>query len=667
MKTISVFVAGAKNLQPLRLRLKAMANDLNNEYKRNGWDIAVNMVSYENFGDEQIIYNKFITEEADMILFLMEDRIGPITEEEYRLTVERQQKNGHPEHCVFLKEFDVRTDEIAHIEELMSSTSNKYYVCYKNPEDLLSKAKTRITELALKKWKSLDIKRSKRNPVKWAIAALCALLVLAAAFRFATGSTKSTYVYFEMPGFPKSMEQYGMNEKYFEQQLMHTLNDEAHNAQDKINRMLNSTTTQPNWNIHFPSTINPGRYNRLRYSLRRMIGCRDLKAALHLIESTDGITSNLFITDWNGKEYNSTTKISTEELKNFYNASSPLVMENAAYLSLPYSPVVSALYDYHIVDELLEYQMVSPWQNETYTPLEREAFLMEYANSGSPDAKMAYLLLGNYYEYQGIENGYNKTTLTKAIDYYTELMNDNTIDGFVKDKTDILKTYLTTEPSSDETLVDILEAKGAIQTQDCEQLIIIADEESIIDGSKQFFKATLYAFEKNSNDKWEETFAPNKVNLGVKGFASPNGKIEGDMKTPTGYYPITFAFGKKNDLTTRLDFIEIGKNHIWISDTTSNEYNTIINDSNGKYSNNKVNEKLFRNDDLYDYAIVIDYNVNPVVKGKGSAIFMHIQRSESHRTAGCISMSKEDIIKLIEWLDSARHPHIYLCKQMPLD
>ena len=79
MKTLSVFVAGAKNLQPLRLRLKAMANDLNNEYKRNGWDIAVNMVSYENFGDEQNIYNKFITEEADMILFLLEDRIGPKT------------------------------------------------------------------------------------------------------------------------------------------------------------------------------------------------------------------------------------------------------------------------------------------------------------------------------------------------------------------------------------------------------------------------------------------------------------------------------------------------------------------------------------------------------------------------------------------------------------
>ena len=667
MKTLSVFVAGAKNLQPLRLRLKAMANDLNNEYKRNGWDIAVNMVSYENFGDEQNIYNKFITEEADMILFLLEDRIGPKTEEEYRLTVETQKKKGHPEHCVFLKEFETQTNEIAHIEELMSSTSNKYYVCYKNPEDLLSKAKTRVTELALKKWKSSDRKKTKRSPIKWVIAALCFLLALAVAFRFAIGSPKANYVYFEMPGFPKSLEQYGMNEKYFEQQLLHTQHDEALQAQDKLNRMLNATTTPAGWSIGFPSNIKSARYNNIRNTLRSMLGCQDLKVALHLIESDDAFTSNLFITDWNGKEYKSTAEISIEELKDLDSSSSLFIRKNAANLSFPYSPIVSALYDYHFVDELLEYQLVSPWQNEIYTPLEREASLLEYASSGSPDAKMAYLLLGNYYEYQGLENGYEKTSLAKAIDYYTQLMNDNTIDDFIKDKTDILDTYMATTSSSDETLVDILEAKGVFQTQDCDQIIIIADEESLVVESKQFYKATLYTFEKDSIGQWAEVFAPYKVNLGVKGLVSPEDKIEGDLKTPTGYYPITFAFGKKNDLESRLDFIEIGRNHIWVSDTASDAYNTIVVDNDGKYSNNQVNEKLFRNDDLYDYAIVIDYNINPVVKGKGSAIFMHIQRSENHRTAGCISLSKEDIVNLIEWLDSEKHPHIYLCKQLPSD
>ena len=154
------------------------------------------------------------------------------------------------------------------------------------------------------------------------------------------------------------------------------------------------------------------------------------------------------------------------------------------------------------------------------------------------------------------------------------------------------------------------------------------------------------------------------VHLGVNGFASPEEKTEGDLKTPTGYYAIPFAFGKTNDLNTKLEFLEIGPKHVWVSDTESSEYNKIVVDQDGSYLNNKANEKLFRNDFLYDYAIVTDYNMNPIVPGKGSAIFMHIERFENHRTAGCVSMSKEEIVKLIEWLDSGKNPHIYLCKQI---
>ena len=371
------------------------------------------------------------------------------------------------------------------------------------------------------------------------------------------------------------------------------------------------------------------------------------------------------ITDWKNKEYNSTAEISFAELKDDDNSSSILIQKNAANLSFPFSPIVSALYDYHFVDELLDYQMVSPWKNKVYTPLEREAFLLDYAQSNAHDAKMAYLLLGNYYEYQGIENNYETNSLAKAVEYYKHLQNDKTIASFINEKLDVLDTYMSSSTTSEESLVDILEAKGAFQAHGCDQLMIIADEESLIIKAKQYMKATLYSFEKNSDGKWAEVFPPFKVNLGVNGLVAPENKFEGDMKTPTGYYPITFAFGKKNDLNTHIDFMTIGKNHVWVSDTSSSQYNRIVVDDKGKYTKNTVNEKLFRNDDLYDYAIVIDYNMDPVVKGKGGAIFMHVQRSENHRTAGCISMPRENIVNLIECLDSAKHPHIYLCKQLP--
>ena len=67
-------------------------------------------------------------------------------------------------------------------------------------------------------------------------------------------------------------------------------------------------------------------------------------------------------------------------------------------------------------------------------------------------------------------------------------------------------------------------------------------------------------------------------------------------------------------------------------------------------------EMMKREDNLYKYGIVIDYNTDPVIKGNGSAIFLHIWKSEGIPTAGCVAVSEEDIIKILGWLDPAASP-----------
>lgn len=665
MKTISIFVAGAKNLQHLRLRLKAMANDLNNEFKQKGVNMAVNMLSYENFGDDQQTYNKFIAEEADMVIFLLEDRIGAKTEEEYRIAVKCHEQNGHPEHCVFLKEFDHRTDDIAHIEELMSSTSNKYYVNYSNPEDLLAKAKSRISELAMNKKKSLMPPVSGKKRVKYtAWSFLVLLIALFFAARFASGPLKTSYVYFDFE-FPNSMIQNGVNDTFLEQQLLLTVQEEANAAQDKINYILNDTLpNNSDWTISFPKKIQSGRNNRLRKSLRKIMDCRDIKVGLHLIESGDVITNDLFVTDWDGKVQHYTSEIAHPKEGLFKENITAALRKDAAYVSLPFNPIVSVLYDYHFLSELLVYQMVSPWKNKVFTALDREVILSEFAQSGRPNAPIAYLLLGNYYECFALENSFDKNAMNKAIEYYSFLSENPTVCGFIKDKMDMLEANVTANSSEEMNMVEMLETQGRFKTGDCKQLIIIGNEETLLINSKRHFNATLYTFEKGADGHWESVFPPFVVHLGVNGFAAPGEKREGDLKTPTGYYGIPYAFGKKNDLNTKLDFVEITPQHVWVCDTTSSDYNKMVVDQDGSYLNNKANEKLFRNDFLYDYAIVTDYNMNPTIKGMGSAIFMHIERTENHQTAGCISMSKDELVKLIEWLDSSMKPHIFFCKQI---
>jgi len=67
-----------------------------------------------------------------------------------------------------------------------------------------------------------------------------------------------------------------------------------------------------------------------------------------------------------------------------------------------------------------------------------------------------------------------------------------------------------------------------------------------------------------------------------------------------------------------------------------------------------------RNDDLYQYGIVIEYNTDPIIKGYGSAIFFHVWAGTKSTTAGCVAVSENDIRKIISWLNPAANPVILI-------
>ena len=69
-------------------------------------------------------------------------------------------------------------------------------------------------------------------------------------------------------------------------------------------------------------------------------------------------------------------------------------------------------------------------------------------------------------------------------------------------------------------------------------------------------------------------------------------------------------------------------------------------------------EKLYRKDSLYDIILFINYNLNPIVKNKGSAIFIHIAKKNYKPTAGCIALKKMDLIKLLGIIK--RNTRIYI-------
>ena len=134
-----------------------------------------------------------------------------------------------------------------------------------------------------------------------------------------------------------------------------------------------------------------------------------------------------------------------------------------------------------------------------------------------------------------------------------------------------------------------------------------------------------------------------RCTLGKNGITK--NKQEGDFKTPKGIFKLKKIFYRKDKIKfikTILKKIYIKKNIGWCDDPTSKYYNKEI-----KFPFKDSAEKLWRKDNIYDIIIVLNYNFNPIIKNKGSAIFLHICKKNYAPTKGCVAINKKDMMNLL--------------------
>lgn len=128
-------------------------------------------------------------------------------------------------------------------------------------------------------------------------------------------------------------------------------------------------------------------------------------------------------------------------------------------------------------------------------------------------------------------------------------------------------------------------------------------------------------------------------------------------RTPAGTFSLTEAFGRYRDPGAHLPYRRVGLSDWWVSDVRSGKYNTYQRCSPG----DRCGFDQSRSEQLgaiavYGYAVVIDYNRAPIVKGDGSAFFLHV--SEGRPTQGCVSVSAGQMKRIITWLRPADTPAI---------
>jgi len=135
-----------------------------------------------------------------------------------------------------------------------------------------------------------------------------------------------------------------------------------------------------------------------------------------------------------------------------------------------------------------------------------------------------------------------------------------------------------------------------------------------------------------------------KCALGKRGIGLK--RKEGDLITPKGTFKVKYILYRKDrvkKIQSKLKRITIKKDMGWCDDPKSSYYNKLI-----KLPSKYTYEKLYKKENIYDIILVLNFNMNPVLKKKGSAIFIHVARKNFERTEGCVAIKKAYLLKIIK-------------------
>jgi D-alanyl-D-alanine dipeptidase len=176
-------------------------------------------------------------------------------------------------------------------------------------------------------------------------------------------------------------------------------------------------------------------------------------------------------------------------------------------------------------------------------------------------------------------------------------------------------------------------------------------------------RGQLQRYERDSARPWHAFAAAIHVVLGYAGYAWGDGlhgqgappgragplKREGDGRSPAGVFALGSVHGYAATLDTRLPYQVATDDTRCVDDPASRNYNRIIAAA-GVARDFASAERMHRDDDLYELAIDVEHNRNPVVPGHGSCIFLHVWAGPDVPVSGCTGMAKSDLQLLLRWL-----------------
>ncbi|WP_406071307.1 L,D-transpeptidase [Micromonospora sp. NBC_01638] len=173
--------------------------------------------------------------------------------------------------------------------------------------------------------------------------------------------------------------------------------------------------------------------------------------------------------------------------------------------------------------------------------------------------------------------------------------------------------------------------------------------------------ATLEAYVRVGDRHWQPAWASLPARIGSKGFSDNH--VEGVPTTPTGVYSIgPTIYGIAANPGVRYPYHRLVSGDWWNENPSSSRYNTFQHSSTNPGG---ASEALWQETPAYTHFAVITYNMPPnvptPVPKAGSGIFLHqFSTSGGNATAGCVSLARNHLVDVLNWLDPALSPRIVL-------
>ncbi len=180
------------------------------------------------------------------------------------------------------------------------------------------------------------------------------------------------------------------------------------------------------------------------------------------------------------------------------------------------------------------------------------------------------------------------------------------------------------EPEDRDPLQEAVEACATAEITN--QIVLAVDHE-------------LSFWEKAEDGAWQkrmETYC----GYGKNGLVLGEERIMGSKTTPIGAFPLTLAFGTGESADTEMTYRRITENSYW-SEVEDDSFNTWVE------SETPVPGEHLIDYYQYKYAVNIGFNSTDIVYSRGCAIFLHCKSTNSWNTAGCVSLTEEDMVTLL--------------------